>query len=90
MRYVLFLISLLITENVFGELRVACNLPMTRDLAIYGASVREGVDFFREELSPEKNALVHWDWQDNEGSGRNTLTILRMQLQKKPISMSVE
>jgi ABC-type branched-subunit amino acid transport system substrate-binding protein len=65
-------------------LQVACNLPMSRELAIYGYSVREGVEFFQETLSAEKKNSVVWNWQDNEGSGRNTVSIARMQLQSNP------
>jgi len=87
-RYICLFLSMFFSMSLHADnnaqLKIACNLPISRELAIYGSSVREGVDLFRDTLSPEKNALVAWDWQDNESSPRNTLTIARMQLQNKP------
>jgi branched-chain amino acid transport system substrate-binding protein len=81
---ILLLFTIPLQAEVEKKLTVSCNLPMSRELAIYGYSVREGVDFYRQSVSGEIQKLVRWDWQDNEGSGKNTLTAARMQLQSEP------
>jgi ABC-type branched-subunit amino acid transport system substrate-binding protein len=65
------------------QLRVACNLPLTGNLAVYGKAVQEGVQFYREKNVTQADPVI-WDWADNEGNGKKTVLNLRLQLESKP------
>lgn len=83
-----FLVSISIPhEIVFGEdskpLNIAANLPLSGPLAVYGASVQEGVSMAMEETK-ESSSLVRFNFQDNEGQAKVAVSVANMQLLKKP------
>lgn len=71
----------LAAEAETRELKVACNLPLTGELATYGVAVQEGVQM---AVSETASSGVSFDWQDNQSSGRQTVSALRLQLLANP------
>lgn len=66
--------------------RIACNLPMTGDCAIYGESVKNGYEMALSDLDIflKKNDIrVEIDYQDNKCSNKEALTIAQKQLMRK-------
>lgn len=73
--------------TVSKELKIACNLPLTGDLATYGVSVRDGVNFALDDLkdSLKNNSTeLNFDFQDNQGLPKNTVSIYQSQLLNNP------
>ena len=70
-------------EEAARPLRIACNLPLSGDLATYGDAVREGVEFAREQMPSARDSL-QFDWQDNRGLPREAATILQRQISGAP------
>lgn len=75
--------------NVLGSkklVRIASNLPMTGDLATYGAAVRDGAIMALEDL--EKVDLtspgLNFDWQDNAGNPKTAVSIMQKQYLQPP------
>jgi len=106
----LSVISLLFLGNIFlscsnsdkkDVVDVACNLPLTGNLATYGESVKDGVTFAIENIkknNPNKELNINFDWQDNTGEAKNAVTIMKKQYLKdidiyisgvKPQTMSI-
>jgi branched-chain amino acid transport system substrate-binding protein len=72
-------------EPVAGEtLRIAANIPLTGDLAVYGTAIQEGVEFAVSSLGESTKRLVHFEWEDNASSARQAVTIARKQLSSGP------
>jgi len=100
MRNSFIYISILITIALFNitackkesdsksqNINIACNLPLTGDVAIYGVSVRDGITFALEEI--EKKGLLNsvnlkFDFQDNKSSNTEAVTILNKQVLSHP------
>lgn len=78
------LIALLIScDNTNNkEIRIACNMPMTGDLGYLGEQAQRGLTWALEEY---KDTLVNLeynisiDFQDNEGSAKNAMSIFQKQ-----------
>lgn len=85
-RYISKILVVFVTSNAFSQeaLKVACNLPLTGDLAVYGQSVLEGVTYFQSTLSESDKKKVFFDWQDNEGRGVKSLDVAKKQLSQNP------
>lgn len=66
------------------KLRIACNLPLTGDLATYGGAVREGIEFALEQMASEERSRLEFDWQDNQGQARQAASIMQLQLRRAP------
>jgi len=63
-------------------LKIACNLPMTGDLSIYGESVRYGVKLAMEELEDSLKLYdikIEYDFQDNASNAKNAVSIMKSQ-----------
>jgi branched-chain amino acid transport system substrate-binding protein len=68
-----------------GEVVIAANIPLTGELAIYGESIRNGVNMAIEEFDNETNQFsFKFDWQDNRGEARNAVSIMQKQLLRPP------
>lgn len=90
-----FLIGIVVTifllqaGTVFGGekmVQIACNLPMTGYLATYGAAVHDGAIMALDKLEkvdPTGPDLV-FDWQDNAGSPKTTVSIMQKQYLRTP------
>lgn len=66
--------------------RIAANLPMSGGLATYGAAVRDGANMAVEEME-KTNASgpkLEFDWQDNTGDPKTTLSIMQKQYLQPP------
>ncbi len=75
------------TKDTPKELNVACNLPLTGDLAVYGVSVRDGASFALEDLKRGgqlDSVNLKFDFQDNKSSNSDAVTILNKQLLSSP------
>ncbi len=62
---------------------VALNLPLSGPLDYYGKSVEEGVETALEEDVNNRN-LVKFNFEDNEGKGRQAVTVANKQLANSP------
>lgn len=60
------------------SVRIACNLPLTGYFATYGSAVREGASMALSEVS-EPSAALDFDWQDNAGEPKTTVSIMQKQ-----------
>ena len=90
-----FLIGIVVTifllqaGTVFGgekTVQIACNLPMTGYLATYGAAVHDGAIMALDKLEkvdPTGPDLI-FDWQDNAGSPKTTVSIMQKQYLRTP------
>jgi branched-chain amino acid transport system substrate-binding protein len=69
-----------------SSVRIAANLPMTGDLAIYGTAVREGASLAVEDLarSEPQTPKLKFDWQDNAGEPRTAVSIMQQQYLDPP------
>lgn len=68
--------------NEQTTIKIACNLPMTGDISVYGESVKHGYDMALEKYLPElrKNGInLVLDYQDNKGEGKNAVSIYQKQ-----------
>jgi branched-chain amino acid transport system substrate-binding protein len=69
------------------EVSIACNLPLSSDLASYGEPVKRGVELALDELKAGKmldSVDLKFDFQDNAGNSAKANNILRSQFQNKP------
>jgi branched-chain amino acid transport system substrate-binding protein len=60
--------------------KIAVNMPMTGNLALYGESVRNGYSLAMEDLkdSLERYSInLSFDYQDNHGQSKDAITILQ-------------
>lgn len=66
--------------------RVAANLPISGDLAVWGASIRDGGNMAIEELKAAEPAgpTINVDWQDNAGDPPTAVTIMQKQFLQPP------
>lgn len=65
-----------------NTLKIACNLPLTGDVAIWGESVKDGINMALKDLkdSLTKNSVdLQFDFQDNQGLPKNAVTIFQKQ-----------
>ncbi|MCB0323269.1 MAG: ABC transporter substrate-binding protein [Bdellovibrionales bacterium] len=67
-----------------SRINLAANLPLTGDLATYGAAIQEGMLFALSREAASRTSLLTIDWQDNAGEPRQALSALRAQLRRKP------
>jgi len=75
------------SKNSTNELLVACNLPLTGDLAVYGVSVRDGVNFALSDLKENKqldSVQLKFDFQDNQGLAKSAVSIFQSHQLKNP------
>lgn len=66
---------------------IACNLPLTGELATYGVSVRDGTNFALEDLSDSlksHNITLDFDFQDNTGLAKHSVSIYQKQALNEP------
>lgn len=69
------------------EFAIACNLPLTGDMAVYGVSVQNGIEFALEDLkkSGKLDSLsLKVDFQDNKSSNADAVSLLNKQLLNSP------
>lgn len=74
-------------ENITSTtaLRIAVNMPMTGNLALYGESVRDGINMAMNELKAplaQEGIVINYDMQDNAGNTKNAVTIYKAQALK--------
>lgn len=62
---------------------VALNLPLSGPLDYYGKSVEEGVEIALEE-DTNNSKLVEFHFEDNEGKGKQAVTVANKQLANSP------
>lgn len=71
------------TSSHEGNLiRIACNLPLTGNISIYGESVRNGYTLALEDYAEKfghNNIKVKIDYEDNRGEQRWTTSVLQHQ-----------
>lgn len=63
-------------------IRIACNLPLTGDISIYGESVRNGYTLAYEDYAEKfmhNNIKVKIEYEDNRGEQRWTTSVLQHQ-----------
>lgn len=63
-------------------LHIACNLPLTGELATYGAAIQEGAMMAVDEMKLQ--GRLSFDWQDNASTTRQAAEIAARQLGQKP------
>jgi branched-chain amino acid transport system substrate-binding protein len=75
-----------VSNDQAATVHIAANLPMTGDLATYGAAVRDGAVFGVEllEQSTNSGARLIFDWQDNAGNPTTAVTIMQRQYLRPP------
>lgn len=64
-------------------IKVACNLPMTGDVAIYGESVKNGYEMALDDLKDslfKYNIKIQFDYQDNKCQNKEAVSIMQKQL----------
>lgn len=62
------------------DLRIACNLPLTGDLATYGESVRDGMLLAKEDIAVIDSSFVFsLDIEDNASKANLALTVFNKQ-----------
>lgn len=69
------------------DFTIACNLPLTGDVAIYGVAVRDGITFALEDMKKARQldtVNLKFDFQDNKSSNSDAVTILNKQLPNSP------
>ena len=66
---------------------ISLNLPLTGELATYGQAVREGIEFAIRDFQGE--LPVQFDIEDNIGSSKEAVTIMRRQLEQDPMAYIV-
>jgi len=66
-------------DDAQETVKIACNLPMTGELAYFGERIQNGV---RLALKEQDGKHVRFDFQDNRGEAKNAVTILQKQLSK--------
>jgi branched-chain amino acid transport system substrate-binding protein len=74
-------------QNTSKTISIACNLPLTGDVAIYGTSVRDGILMAMEDLKKggQLDTLnINFDFQDNKSNNTEAVTILNKQLLSTP------
>lgn len=74
-------------EKKGNEYLVACNLPMTGYVGVYGEWIKNGVSMSLEENrdSLEQNDIdLKIIYDDNRGENKDAITILKKQLMNKP------
>lgn len=70
-------------EDGLGTLDVACNLPMTGPLGIYGHAIEEGVGIaLGEDLDSSK--LLKFSYDDNESKTMSAVTVANKQFGSSP------
>lgn len=70
-------------DNVF---KIACNLPMTGDCAIYGESVQNGYEMALSDLATfmgTNNIAIKMDYQDNKCLNKDAMSIAQQQFMSK-------
>lgn len=69
-------------KNAQQKLSVACNLPMTGDLAFYGEYVSAGVNMAMKELGDSlvlNGMTINYDFQDNAGTAKDAVSVFNRQ-----------
>jgi len=69
-----------------NAVRIACNLPMSGDLAVYGKAVQRGASLAVDDLkaSDPNGPALDFDWQDNAGNPQTTVSIMQQQYLNPP------
>jgi len=67
-----------------ATVNIACNLPMTGGLGIYGDSVKNGVELALADIakSDPNGPTLNFDWKDNTGDPKNTISVMQQQYLK--------
>lgn len=65
---------------------VSANVPLTGDLGVYGEYVRDGANMAYSELKEQYPSVpeIKFDWQDNRGDLRDTVSVFQRQNIDKP------
>jgi branched-chain amino acid transport system substrate-binding protein len=76
----------LLSTSSEQTIRVAANIPLSGDLAFFGAELRDGMLMAVADNASKLPAGVQisFDWGDNRFSARDAATILQRQLQSPP------
>lgn len=62
---------------------VAANIPLSGNLAVYGVSIKRGVELAQKEMVT-KNANIQFNWSDNRSDIKEAVTIMRRDLALSP------
>ncbi len=83
---IVILFGLKITAANRASVRIAANLPLTGDLAIYGTAISQGAKMAAEDLQHKdpNGPNLDFDWADNSGSARTAATVLQRQYLSQP------
>ena len=66
------------------DIRIACNIPITGDLATYGESIRDGLLLAQSDIKKEDSTFIFaMDIEDNASKANLALTIFNKQKMKK-------
>lgn len=84
---IFLLFSLFGCQQKEDAVKIAFNLPLTGDFAVYGRSIQDGA-MFALEKNPEFSNQFRFDWQDNAGIPRNTVNIFQQQV-LRPVDVYV-
>jgi len=71
------------TQVSTRAVKISANLPLTGYFSVYGSAVRDGVLLFEKD-NPKSKKILQWDWQDNTGDPKNTVTIYQRQKLSSP------
>lgn len=72
-----------VAEELCNPVVVAANLPLTGALAVYGNSVREGIEFASSTI-PGAATRVRYSFEDNQSSNTQAVIALQRQVSLKP------
>jgi ABC-type branched-subunit amino acid transport system substrate-binding protein len=70
-----------------NEITVACNMPLTGPVGIYGERIQNGLELARKDLKLEmekENIHFVFDYQDNKGETKDAITIYNKQRLNAP------
>lgn len=75
------------SKSDIQTVKIACNLPLTGDVAVYGEVVKAGIELAMSDLKASgalDSLNLEFDIQDNRSNNSETVGILRKQLFNKP------
>jgi len=82
--FILYTNSRNYTSDDKNVVRIAANLPLTGEVAIYGKSFQNGLLMSYEDNKNQITEPVEFDWGDNQFSSMETISVLQRQLFKMP------
>lgn len=67
-----------------SQIKVACNVPLSGPLAVYGSAIQEGAALAQRDLAPAEKSRVVYDWEDNRSMASHAVSAARKQLADQP------